>query len=172
MMIVIRLRRYTEHFHNSPRDKILPNLSSKNTYIKVRQFLFTNSRKRSKIPNLPILHQRRWCHNDGLFYRRFAVGTLFKQRPDERDALQRLSQSHLVGHDAALLTRNLDACHAVVHEFHSFALMRSENFGQNGIDDNVDLERRWICNLRRGLSEFHYFFFLAFNELLINLNLL
>ena len=88
---------------------------------------------------VPILNERRGRDHDGLFDGWFAIGALLQQCPNERDALQRLSQPHLVSHDAALLIGNLDACHAVVHEFYALSLMRSQNFCQDWIHNHVYL---------------------------------
>ena len=49
----------------------------------------------------PVFDEGRGADDDGFFDGGFAIGTLFEQRPDERYALQRLAQTHLVRHDAA-----------------------------------------------------------------------
>lgn len=64
----------------------------------------------------PVAHQAGGRHHQGLVYLGPEVGALAQQRPHEGDALQRLPQAHLVGHDAAVRSRDPPARHTLPEE--------------------------------------------------------
>ena len=64
---------------------------------------------------------------------------LLYKSPQQRYALQRLPESHLVGHDTAERISDSVSGHAVVQELHSFTLMRTQHL--------VEVERRETCEL-------------------------
>jgi len=62
-----------------------------------------NTKKLTKLV-CPVLDQTAGACNDGLLDGAFAgLRRLFKQGPQERDALKRLAETHLVRHDTAVL---------------------------------------------------------------------
>lgn len=50
---------------------------------------------------------------------------------------KRRQHIYLVGHDAALEI-TFSASHTIVHEFHTFALMRSQNIANDRINDHMN----------------------------------
>src|SRR5690349_1095062 len=85
--------------------------------------------------SLVYLHQATWTHDHRCRNRRLRFGTLslnnephlqyksmrifksvaYEQRPQQTDALQCLSETHLVSHDAAEAVGNSLSGHALVH---------------------------------------------------------
>ncbi len=87
----------------------------------------------------PVPHQTRGTGDDGLLDGGLAgIGRLLKEGPQQGDALQGLSETHLVGHDATVCLFVNHARDTPVHKLDTLDLMGPEHLGQAGVDDDRD----------------------------------
>ena len=62
---------------------------------------------------------------------RLTTSLTHQQSPDESDALQCLSQTHFIGHDTAMVARQLFPSNTVPHELHSLGAEEGQKFQTN-----------------------------------------
>lgn len=68
---------------------------------------------------VPVAHQARGRHHDGLVYLWFTIWALAQQGPHECDALQSLAQAHFICHNAAVGVGDSSPRHTVPKKLHT-----------------------------------------------------